>query len=74
MARPCKIDTVNFDRKLKDAERVILLTAGQGDLTKGFHLLLSLYSELHAQGYRPHMPLDTVAFTGNVMQNNHECA
>jgi hypothetical protein len=62
MGRPCRLDTVNFDRKLKDAERAILLTAGQGDLTRGFHTVLEIYRVLHNKGYRPDMPMDAVEF------------
>jgi hypothetical protein len=53
MARPCKIDTVEFQRKLTDVDRAILLTAGQGDLTRGFKTLLSVYAALHNHGFRP---------------------
>jgi hypothetical protein len=63
MVRPCKIDTVHFDRKLKDAERAILLTAGQGDLTRGFHTVLEIYRVLHSKGYRPDIPMDDVEFS-----------
>lgn len=73
MARPCKIDTKRIDRKLNDAERLILLTAGQGDLTRGFQLLLTLYRVLHDQGYRPDHDLSAVRFSDKVMQNIHEC-
>lgn len=60
MPRPCKLDTVQFRRKLLAPERDILLVAGQGDLTQGFHFLLELYAHLHAQGLRPHRPLESV--------------
>lgn len=53
MARPCKLDTVEFQRKLSDTDRAILLTAGQGDLTRGFHLLMEIYTVLHNHGFRP---------------------
>ena len=52
MARPCKIDTVEFQRKLSDVDREILLTAGAGDLTRGFRNLLSIYAQLHNAGFR----------------------
>lgn len=70
MARPCRIDTVNFDRKLKDAERAILLTAGQGDLTKGFHKVLEIYRVIHSQGYRPDMDMDRITFAVNGYAEN----
>jgi len=53
MVRPCKTDTVEFHRKLNDLDRAILLTAGQGDLTQGFHALLNIYAALHNAGFRP---------------------
>lgn len=53
MARPCKIDTVEFQRKLSDVDRAVLLTAGQGDLTRGFKNLLSIYTALHNAGFHP---------------------
>ena len=53
MARPCKIDTVEFQRKLSDVDRAILLTAGAGDLTRGFKNMLSIYAALHNAGFRP---------------------
>jgi hypothetical protein len=70
MARPCKIDTVEFQRKLKDPERVILLTAGAGDLTRGFHLLLEIYAHVHAQGFRPGDPLEDIALSNNSYAEN----
>jgi hypothetical protein len=63
MSRPCRIDTVRLDRKLSQAERTILLTAGKGDLTKGFQLVMSIYRELHNKGYRPDYPIEAVTFT-----------
>lgn len=53
MPRPCKLDTVEFQRKLSDQDRAVLLTAGQGDLTRGFKNLLSIYTVLHNHGFRP---------------------
>ena len=53
MARPCKIDTVEFQRKLSDDDRTILLTAGAGDLTRGFRDMLAIYAALHNAGFRP---------------------
>ena len=53
MARPCKIDTVNFFRRLKDDERAILLAAGAGDLSQGFRDMLAIYAVLHNAGFRP---------------------
>lgn len=65
MARPCKIDTVNFRRVLREPERVILLAAGAGDITQGFHLLLDIYAHLHAQGFRPGDDLTRLSIVTN---------
>ena len=60
MARPPKIDTVQFRRKLDSPKRNILLAAGKGNITKGFENLLSLYQYLHGIGYRMDRPLETI--------------
>lgn len=60
MARPPKIDTVQFRRKLDSPKRNILLAAGQGNITKGFENLLSLYQYLHGIGYRMDRPLESI--------------
>jgi hypothetical protein len=65
MARPCKIDTVEFQRKLNDQDRAILLTAGAGDLTRGFKELLSIYTVLHNAGFRPGDDLESMLFSDN---------
>ena len=48
MARPCKPDTIHFLRPLSPAQRAILMHAGQGDLTRGWHEVLDLYATIHA--------------------------
>ena len=53
MARPCKLDTVNFFRRLKDDERAVLLAAGAGVVSEGFRNLLAIYTALHNAGFRP---------------------
>lgn len=53
MARPCLNTTRQFRRVIGDDERAILLSAGQGDLTRGFYLLLDIYAHIHNQGFRP---------------------
>ena len=60
MARPCKIDTVQFRRRLNDAERAVLLAAGAGCLTEGFHHILMVYAHVHGQGFRPGMDPERV--------------
>ena len=58
MVRPCKVDTVQFRRRLNDQERTVLLSAGGGCLTDGFHFMLAVYAHLHGQGFRPGMDID----------------
>tara|TARA_R110000868_G_C10829967_1_gene759306 strand:+ start:850 stop:1065 length:216 start_codon:yes stop_codon:yes gene_type:complete len=70
MARPCKIDTVNFYRKLRDPERAILLSAGAGDLSQGFYLLLEIYASLHAQGFRPDNDIKGIVLMNNSYAEN----
>ena len=70
MARPCKIDTVNFRRVLREPERAILLTAGSGDLTRGWNLLLEIYSAVHAQGFRPEHGVDAIGLVNNAYNQN----
>jgi hypothetical protein len=65
MARPCKLDTVEFQRKLSDQDRAILLAAGAGDLTRGFKELLSIYTVLHNAGFRPGDDLESMLFSEN---------
>ncbi len=66
MARPPKVDTVQFRRKLDNPKLQILLSAGQGNITKGFENLLSLYQYLHGIGYRMDNPLETIGLVTNL--------
>jgi hypothetical protein len=70
MVRPCKIDTVNFFRRLKDDERVVLLAAGNGDISEGFRNLLAIYTVLHNQGFRPGDPFDNITIIDNSYSPN----
>jgi hypothetical protein len=70
MARPCKLDTVNFFRRLKDSERAILLAAGAGDLSEGFRNLLAIYATLHNAGFRPGDPLERISILANSYAEN----
>ncbi len=54
MARP-KTYTVQFRRRLSPADRAVLLAAGAGDITVGFHELLAVYRHLWMLGWRPGM-------------------
>jgi hypothetical protein len=69
MARPCKPDTVFFKRQLTPEQRAVILSAGQGDLSVGFHELLALYASAYAQGYRPG---DSVRFVSNENDSHND--
>ena len=57
MGRPSKPDTRYFQRTLSAPERMILLSAGNGNLCRGFQNVLDLYHYAHNQGFRPEMDL-----------------
>ena len=57
MGRPSKPDTRYFQRTLSEPQRMILLSAGKGNLCRGFENVLDLYHYAHNQGFRPEMPL-----------------
>lgn len=65
MARPCKLDTVNFFRRINDDERAVLLAAGAGDLSEGFRNMLAIYTVLHNQGFRPGDSLESITIFAN---------
>ena len=60
MPAPCQVYTVQFRRRLQNADREILLAAGGGDITIGFHRVLGLYRAAHEQGIRPTDSLDDI--------------
>ena len=68
MARPSSPNTRNFLRILTDPQRIILLSAGQGDLTKGFENILDLYQWAYNKGFRPNMDLDSLGISVNNKQ------
>jgi hypothetical protein len=55
MGRPSKPNTRYFQRTLTDPERMILLSAGKGNICRGFETVLDLYHYAHNQGFRPDM-------------------
>ena len=57
MGRPSKPNTRYFQRTLTDPERIILLSAGKGNLCRGFENVLDLYHYAHNQGFRPEMDM-----------------
>jgi hypothetical protein len=58
--RPSSPQTRNFLRRLSDPQRMILLAAGNGDLSKGFENVLDLYQYAHNEGYRSGMELNSL--------------
>ena len=58
--RPSSPQTRNFLRRLSDPQRMILLAAGNGDLSKGFENVIDLYHYVHNEGYRPGMELNSL--------------
>lgn len=69
MSRPCKPDTRFFKRELTPEQRQVLLAAGAGDITQGWHELLDLYAHAYALGYRPGMTPDKIRFVSNTKQD-----
>jgi hypothetical protein len=72
MARPPKVDTVQFRRKLDNPKLQILLSAGQGNISQGFENLLSLYHYLHSLGYRTDSPLECIGLVTNLDQSKRD--
>jgi hypothetical protein len=60
VGRPANPKSKYFQRILKPAEKKILVHAGRGDMSAGFHHLLEVYSFLWIQGFRPHKSLDCI--------------
>ena len=69
MARPPSPNTVNFLRILSDPQRMILLAAGEGNISKGFENVLSLYQHAHNQGFRPSMELSSLGIVSGTTNN-----
>jgi hypothetical protein len=69
MARPPNPNTVNFLRILSDPQRMILLAAGEGNISRGFENVLSLYQHAHNEGFRPSMELSSLGII-SVTTNN----
>lgn len=65
MPRPCLATTKQFRRPIGDAERAVLLSAGAGDLTRGFYLLIEIYAHLHNAGFRPDSDIAATIFVTN---------
>ena len=49
-----------FQRQLGDAERAILLAAGNGDMSAGFLEVIDTYRHFYNLGLRPSTPIERV--------------
>jgi len=69
MARPPSPNTVNFLRILSDPQRMILLAAGEGNISRGFENVLSLYQHAHNEGFRPDMEFSSLGIISGTTNN-----
>ena len=69
MARPPSPNTVNFLRILSDPQRMILLAAGEGNISRGFENVLSLYQHAHNEGFRPSMEFSSLGIISATTNN-----
>ena len=72
MGRPSKPNTRYFQRTLTDPERIILLSAGKGNLCRGFETVLDLYHYAHNQGFRPDMEMSILNIVADKQQPQTE--
>ena len=72
MARPPKVDTIQFRRKLDNPKLQILLSAGEGNISHGFENLLALYQYLHGIGYRTDSPLESIGLVTNLGEKKRD--
>ena len=72
MARPPKVDTIQFRRKLDNPKLQILLSAGQGNISQGFENLIALYQYLHGIGYRTDSPLESIGLVTNLDEKKRD--
>ena len=74
MGRPSKPDTRYFQRTLSAPERMILLSAGNGNLCRGFENVLDLYQYAHNQGFRPEMDMSILIIDRGITNSpNEDC-
>ena len=69
MGRPSKPNTRYFQRTLTDPERIILLSAGMGNICRGFETVLDLYHYAHNQGFRPDMDMSILIMDRGTTDN-----
>jgi len=72
MGRPSKPNTRYFQRTLTDPERIILLSAGKGNICRGFENVLDLYSYAHNLGFRPDMDMGILNIVADKQQPQTE--
>jgi hypothetical protein len=60
MGRPSSPNTKYFQRTLSSPQKQIMLAAGEGNLSRGFENLLSIYQHVHNLGFRPTMELSSL--------------
>jgi hypothetical protein len=72
MGRPSNPQTKYFQRTLSDPQRMILLSAGKGNLCRGFENVLDLYSHAHNLGFRPDMELSFLNIVADKQQPQTE--
>jgi hypothetical protein len=72
MGRPSKPNTRYFQRTLTDPQRIILLSAGKGNICRGFENVLDLYHYAHNQGFRPDMELSILNIVADKQQPQTE--
>ncbi len=56
-------NTKYFQRQLGDAERRVLLAAGEGNMSKGFMEVIDAYAHFYNLGLRPWMRLEHATLT-----------
>lgn len=60
VGRPAEPTVRYFQRRLGDAERAVLLAAGQGDMSAGFLEVIDVYRRFYNLGLRPGMAIERV--------------
>jgi hypothetical protein len=74
MGRPSNPSTKYFQRTLSNPQRMILLAAGNGNLSRGFENVLSLYQYAHNKGFRPEMEMSSLNIDRTTTNSpNEEC-
>jgi hypothetical protein len=74
MGRPSKPNTRYFQRTLSDPQRMILLSAGNGNLCRGFETVLDLYHYAHNKGFRPDMDMSILNIDRGISNSpNEDC-